>query len=251
MQQAVAQSLITEMNVIKDEMFEGRILDMIRNSLSFVRSQIKEHTKLGTDGLFHTKPEYPEFAWKEIIINSVAHRDYSIKGTDIQIKMFDDRITVESPGILPGIVRLNNLRTVHFSRNPNIARFLHEYDYVQEFGEGIDRMFKEMAAAGLPAPEYHDNAFMLNATIRNGVINEMDGVISKVINGAINISASEQAVLTTIKKKPRITKVELQKETCLGKSTIDRAIKSLNEKCLIERVGSNKTGYWRIINKGL
>ena len=62
--------------------------------------------------------------------------------------MFDDKITVESPGILPGIVRLNNLRTVHFSRNPNIARFLHEYDYVQEFGEGIDRMFNEMAAAG-------------------------------------------------------------------------------------------------------
>ena len=234
----------TEMNVIKDEMFEGRILDMVRSSLDFVRSQIKEHTKLGADGLFHTTPEYPEFAWKEIIINSIAHRDYSIKGTDIQIKMFDDRITVESPGILPGIVRLNNLRTVHFSRNPNIARFLHEYDYVQEFGEGIDRMFNEMTAAGLPAPEYRDNAFMLNATIRNGVINE-------VINGAINISDTEQAVLAAIKKNPRITKAELQKETSFGKSTIDRAIKALKEKCLIKRVGSNKTGYWEIINKGL
>ena len=162
--------------------------------------------------------------------------------------MFDDRITVESPGILPGIVRLNNLRTVHFSRNPNIARFLHEYDYVQEFGEGIDRMFNEMAAAGLPAPEYHDNAFMLNATIRNGVINETDGVINEIINGAINISLTEQAVFAAIKKKPRITKMELQKETSLGKSTIDRAIKALKEKCLIERVGSNKTGYWKIIN---
>ncbi len=241
----------TEMNVIKDEIFEGRILDIVRRSLDFVRSQIKEHTKLGTDGLFHTTPEYPEFAWKEIIINSIAHRDYSIKGTDIQIKMFDDRITVESPGILPGIVRLNNLRTVHFSRNPNIARFLHEYDYVQEFGEGIDRMFNEMAAAGLPAPEYHDNAFMLNATIRNGVISEADEVINEVINGAINISVTEQAVLAALKKKARITKVELQKETSLGKSTIDRTIKALKEKGLIERVGSNKTGYWKIINKGL
>ena len=197
------------------------------------------------------RSEYPEFVWKEIIINSVAHRDYSIKGTDIQIKMFDDRITVESPGILPGIVRLNNLRTVHFSRNPNIARFLHEYDYVQEFGEGIDRMFNEMAAAGLPAPEYHDNAFMLNATIRNGVINETDGVINEIINGAINISSPEQAVLAAIRKKPRITKMELQKETSFGKSTIDRAIKALKEKYLIKRVGSNKTGYWEIINKGL
>lgn len=241
----------TEMNVIKDEMFEGRILDMVRNSLDFVRSQIKEHTKLGTDGLFHTTSEYPEFAWKEIIINAVAHRDYSIKGTDIQIKMFDDKITVESPGILPGIVRLNNLRTVHFSRNPNIARFLHEYDYVQEFGEGVDRMFNEMEAAGLPAPEYCNNAFMLNATIRNGVINETDGVINDVINEAIKISSTEQSVLYAIKKNQKITKFELQKETSLGKSTIDRAIKALKEKCFIERVGSNKTGYWKIINRGL
>ena len=105
-----------------------------------------------------------------------------------------------------------------------------------------------MAAAGLPAPEYRDNAFMLNATIRNGVINETDGVINKIINGAINISLTEQAVFAAIKKKPRITKMELQKETSLGKSTIDRAIKALKEKCLIERVGSNKTGYWKIIN---
>ena len=55
----------TEMNIIKDEMFEGRILDMVSASLDFVHSQIKEHTKLGADGRFHTTPEYPEFAWKK------------------------------------------------------------------------------------------------------------------------------------------------------------------------------------------
>lgn len=235
----------TEMNVIKDEIFEGRILDIVRTSLDFVRSQIKERTRLGKDGRFHTTPEYPEFAWKEIIINAIAHRDYSIKGTDIQIKMFDDRITVESPGTLPGIVRLNNLRTVHFSRNPKIARFLQEYEYVKEFGEGVDRMFNEMATAGLPDPEYRANAFMLNATIRNGVINETEGAINGVINGAINLSTAEQSVMTAMKKKPRITKEELRNETSLAKSTIDRAIKALKEKGLIERIGPNKTGYWK------
>ena len=69
------------------------------------------------------------------------------------------------------------------SRNPKIARFLQEYDYVKEFGEGVDRMFKEMADAGLPAPEYSDNAFMLNATIRNGELNDDNGEISGEVNG--------------------------------------------------------------------
>lgn len=155
------------MNVIKDVMFEGRILQVTEKALEFVGSQIKERTYLGADTRFVTEPEYPEFAWKELIINAVAHRDYSIKGTDIQIKMFDDRITVESPGTLPGIVRLNNMRHVHFSRNPKIAQFLHEYEYVQEFGEGVDRLYEVMEAAGLPQPEYKVEAFMLYATIRN------------------------------------------------------------------------------------
>lgn len=155
------------MNVIKDKCFDGRILDLTEKTIEYVRSQIKEHTYLGADAKFVTEPEYPEFVWKELIVNAITHRDYSIKGTDIQIKMFDDHLTVESPGTLPGIVRLNNMREIHFSRNPKIAEFLHEYEYVREFGEGIDRMYLEMQQAGLPEPEYRTEAFMVYATIRN------------------------------------------------------------------------------------
>ncbi|MCC8051134.1 MAG: hypothetical protein LIP10_10825 [Clostridiales bacterium] len=75
-------------------------------------------------------------------------------GTDIQIKMFDDHFMVESPGRLSGIVRTNNIREIHFSRNPKIFEFLHEYEYVKEFGEGVDRMYREMSEAGLSEPEY-------------------------------------------------------------------------------------------------
>ena len=235
----------TEMNVIKDEVFNGHILDVVRQALDFVRSQIKEHTKLGNDGRFVTTPEYPEFAWKEIIINAIAHRDYSIKGTDIQIKMFDDRMTVESPGSLPGIVRLNNLRTVHFSRNPKIAEFLHQYEYVKEFGEGVDRMFNEMENAGLPDPEYTDNAFMLNVTIRNGEVNGEDGEV----NGEVNFdefNKNELLVYEAIASNSEITRTELIEMLDISARTIDRTIKSLKEKNAIKRVGSDKTGHWSI-----
>ena len=118
--------------------------------------------------------------------------------------MFDDRITVESPGSLPGIVRLNNLRTVHFSRNPKIAEFLHQYDYVKEFGEGVDRMFNEMENAGLPDPEYTDNAFMLNVTIRNGKDGEVNGKVSLA-----KFSKNEQLVYNAILSAPNITRTLL------------------------------------------
>ncbi len=245
----------TEMNVIKDKIFDGKIIDIVRQSLEFVGNQIKEHTRLGKDGRFHTTPEYPEFVWKEIIINAIAHRDYSIKGTDIQIKMFDDHITVESPGTLPGIVRLSNIRTVHFSRNPKIARFLQEYDYVKEFGEGVDRMFKEMVNAGLPEPEYNDNAFILNTTIRNSeenyIVNgEINGEINGDVNGDVNLdklNKNEVVVYRIISSNPLLTRAELIDILDISGRTIDRTIKSLKDRGIIERVGSRKTGHWRVI----
>ena len=144
---------------------------------------------------------------------------------------------VESPGTLPGIVRLSNIRTVHFSRNPKIARFLQEYDYVKEFGEGVDRMFKEMAAAGLPAPEYSDNAFMLNATIRNGELNP----------SLLYLNKSELAVYHLIEKAPQNTRQEIADQLNISTRTVDRAIKVLVQKDLIVREGSKKTGRWRAI----
>lgn len=103
----------------------------------------------------------------EIIVNAVTHRSYSMRGTDIQVKMFDDRIVVESPGKLPGLVRTDNIRHTHFSRNPRIAEFLKAYNFVKEYGEGVNRMCNELENAGLRIPEYRCNAFMLQTIIRN------------------------------------------------------------------------------------
>ena len=122
-----------------------------------------------------------------MIVNAVAHRDYSIKGTDIQIKMYDDHLDVESPGILPGLVRISNIREFHFSRNPKIVELLNEYDLVKEFGEGVDRIYRDMEAAGLPEPEYKQSVLMLSARLKNkkygveelddstGLLSEHDG----------------------------------------------------------------------------
>ena len=156
-----------QMNVVKDITFEGNILNMLTSAISYLDTQIKEKTYLGEDGIFVTEEEYPKFVRQELIVNAVTHRDYSIRGTDIQIKMFDDRIVVESPGKLPGLVKIDNIRHTHFSRNPKIAEFLKTYNFVKEYGEGVDRMCKELETAGLQDPEYRINVFLLQTTIRN------------------------------------------------------------------------------------
>ena len=154
-----------DMNVIKDKIFEGRILEQVEQAVEFIKIQMKEKTYLGHDGIFVTEEEYNEFIRTEIVVNAATHRDYGIKGTDIQIKMFDDRLEVDSPGTFAGMVKKENIRYTHFSRNPKIAAFLKDYGYVKEYGEGVDRMCRELAAIGLPAPVFNNSTFILKTTV--------------------------------------------------------------------------------------
>ncbi len=80
--------------------------------------------------------------------------------------MFDDRIVFESPGALPGLVRTDNIRSTHFSRNPKIAEFLKAYKYVKEFGEGIDRICSELETRGADIPVFRVDSFILKATLK-------------------------------------------------------------------------------------
>lgn len=73
---------------------------MLRNHIV-----ICQPLKMGISGI--RTQEYPKFVRQEIIVNAVTHRPYSIIGTEIQVKMFDNRIVVESPGKLQGLVKAN------------------------------------------------------------------------------------------------------------------------------------------------
>ena len=182
-----------EMNVIKDVTFEGRIIDQIRKTIDYLESQVKEHTYLGEKGVFVTDREYSPFVLQEMTVNSICHRDYSIKGTEIQIKMFDDRLVFETPGKFPGIVRSDNIRHTHFSRNPKIAEFLKAYKYVREFGEGVDRMCKELEAKGLHDPKYILTAFILKSTVYAYNVKELQ--TSNTIKG--NVTASGNVTVSS------------------------------------------------------
>jgi len=244
-----------QMNVVKDEMFEGRIIDMTRNALAFVKTQIREHTFLGEGAVFRTIPDYPEFCWTELIVNAITHRDYSIFGTDIQVKIFSDRLTVESPGILPGMVRIGNLRTTHFSRNPKIAQVLHEYEYVREFGEGIDRIYREMAEVGQPAPEFKQFDFMLRATIRKFVPQDDtqgDTQDGKNAGNQINKGNTQdvpqgvpQAIFELISANNKITRESIATQLGLSSKTIARYLKQMSDR--VHYVGSGYSGHWEVI----
>ena len=254
-----------EMNVIKDVTFEGTILDQVKATIAYLETQVEEHTFLGQHGQFVTNRDYPKFVIQEMVVNGCCHRAYNIKGTEIQIKMFDNRLVFESPGRLPGTVKPSNIRHTHFSRNPKIAQFLKAYDYVKEFGEGVDRVCRELEANGTPHLSFHLDDFILKITVPKvterviekdvnvieKVIKTHQEVIDKVIEKAValneKLTENRISIIKLIIENPYISKSELSKHVGISENSISRNIEAMRDKYL-RRVGPNKGGFWEIID---
>ena len=247
----------TEMNVVKDVTFEGSVLHQIEKTVEYLETQVREHSFLGQNGQFVTNRNYPKFAIQEMVVNSVCHRDYSIKGTEIQIKMFDDRLVFESPGKLPGLVRAENIRHTHFSRNPKIAQFLKAYNYVKEFGEGIDRICNELESRGAVIPTFHTDAFILKATLKaefvdedtsaTTIIGETTGETTDETTGEMKLSNRQTVIYNEIKCNPSHTAKSLARQTNISTRTVEREISFLRNNGFIDKKEKANNSDWVIL----
>ena len=270
--EGVDEKVGAEMNVIKDVTFEGTILNQVRKTIDFIETQVREHTYLGQHGQFVTRRDYPEFVIQEMTVNSVCHRAYSIKGTEIQIKMFDDRLVFESPGKLPGMVKPTNIRNTHFSRNPKIAAFLKAYHYVKEYGEGVDRIYRELEANGTSALLFRTDDFILKITVpkvadissvRSEKLIEpeqkvtekltenhqklIEKLIEKAAKQGDRLTENRKSILRLVIDDPYISKADLSKLVGISVAAISANIEVMRGKYL-RRVGPDKGGFWEIIS---
>ena len=130
---------------------EGCAYQQIYTAVAKVKQIVESIKKLGAE---FESVTYPEETLHEIITNAVLHRDYSI-ATDIQIRIFDNRIEVESPGKLPGHVTTKNILDTQSARNPKIVRLINKFPNApnKDVGEGLNTAFDAMAKLRLKAPE--------------------------------------------------------------------------------------------------
>lgn len=130
---------------------EGCAYDQIYKAVDITKEILESIRKLGKG--FETIV-YPEETLHEIITNAVLHRDYSI-ATDIQIRIFDNRVEVESPGKLPGSVTPENILDSQSARNPKIVRLINKFPHApnKDVGEGLNTAFEAMKKIRLKEPQ--------------------------------------------------------------------------------------------------
>ncbi|GAC1548764.1 MAG: hypothetical protein NVS2B7_24740 [Herpetosiphon sp.] len=100
--------------------------------------------------------EYPEIVIRELCVNMLAHRDYSINASASRVMLFKNRIEWASPGGLPPGVTVDNLLNEQNSRNPLILSILYESGFVEAFGQGLDTVVTVLQAEGLSPPTFQD-----------------------------------------------------------------------------------------------
>jgi predicted HTH transcriptional regulator len=187
-------------------------------------------------------------ALKEAVINAIVHNDYSYGNSPI-IELYSDRVEITSAGGLPQELSQEEfLEGVTAPRNKELIRVFKDVDLIENIGSGVLRIldaydkscFKFMDHFLRVSFKYKENPFEYeNITPKNGVINGE-------INDVKNITNNEKIILNAIIKNPNISQKDISNETKIPYRTVQRLISTLKSKELIERIGSNKSGYWKI-----
>ena len=155
-------------------------------------------------------PEYPESVLREAIVNALAHRDYGLEGATVDITVWDDRIEVRSPGPLPGHITTDNMREEHYSRNPRIMRVLKTMGLVEEYGEGIDRMYTEMESRLMEPPAFEATASSVTVTLRNRFLVDVEDQVWLMQLGREELTTNERRALVAARRNGAITPRELR-----------------------------------------
>ncbi len=113
---------------------------VIERTLDFVRRNTCVEAWIDTGGRRQERWEYPLEAVREAIVNAIAHRDYTITVSDIELSMYADRMEIVSPGRLPNTVTVEKMRAGYrATRNELVKEVLRDYRYVEATGLGVPR----------------------------------------------------------------------------------------------------------------
>jgi len=196
------------------------------------------------------KDEYPVAALREMLLNALVHRTYM--GAHIQLRVFDDRLSIWNEGGLPYGLTVEELKGEHNSRprNPKIAKACFMAGYIDTWGRGTLKIYKTCNEHGLPEPDIieKDGGFMVvlykasQGTDEGGAIG---GTIGGAIGGTIKLTQRQKEIVSILEKNNKISSRELSEKLRINHSAVQKHLNALKRKGIILRIGGTR-GYWQI-----
>ena len=183
-------------------------------------------------------PEYPPVVVREALLNAVAHRDYSARGSAVQVRIYDDALEIESPGTLPGYVTVETLRESQYSRNERIMDALHRLGLVEEAGQGIDRMFDEMEHALLDPPDFEEREASFIVRLRGTTLFTAEDRLWAAQFASLNLGPDAKMALVYVRRNGSIRNEALRNLRNLDREASRNVLQDLVTKGLLQRIGT-------------
>lgn len=227
--------------------FEGPIPEMIDQAERYVFAAMRKAALI--DGVFRREiPEYPPAALREAIANAVAHRDYSpyVRGSYIQIRMFADRLEIQSPGGLFGNVTVENIEEEQSTRNARLMRLMEDVHIVENRGSGIGDMLQAMREANLEPPRFVDRRTSFLVTLRNHTLITPEAIEWLNQFAHIQLDDRQRLVLVYLRQHKQITNSDYRRLSHVDAATAGQELRGLVQAGLIEQEGVGRWTYYTL-----
>ena len=190
----------------------GPLVKLVEAAIAFVQKHGLQGYDIGAVRRTN-RWNLPPVALREAIVNAVVHADYAQRGAPIRVAIFDDRVEIESPGLLPAGLTVEDLRRgVSKLRNRVIGRVFQEIGLIEQWGSGIQRMSAACRDAGLPAPVLEELGSRFRVTLHTmrakpSALDAIDRTILDALKGGDGCSTGE--VAKRIDRTPRAARARL------------------------------------------
>lgn len=233
-----------EMNSVFNTFVDGNIAKLLFEAKPLIASQLRSFQRYSSTGRILVQQEYPEEAWFEAVVNAVAHRSYNFKTQNIFVKIFDDRLVVESPGGFVPPTTATTVYDAHNPRNPYLMEAMMHLELTFCGFEGTRRMRAAMQSAKLPEPRFRQieaHSHQVHVTLENDITSRKTfspkEVFSRIsAEDFMSLTNEEKAIVTFLASNAEINITNAALLSGRSWPTASKIMQSLVEKGLIEHL---------------
>lgn len=241
---------------IDNQRVEGNIFVLLNEAMNFCRKHLNMSGKIV--GLVREEHlDIPAEALRETLLNALCHRLYERHNMTIGLAIYDDRVEIENPGMLPPQIDVAHIEQAHYSlpHNPRMANVLYHTGYIENWGSGIQRIIATCQKFGVALPTWQQvpgNVVVVTFARNNAQTgqNVQDNVQENVQDNVQDkLTERQRLILSLIREDNMISYEQMSKTLRVSSKTIQRAVESMP--FAVRREGADFGGHWLIDPKYL
>ncbi|RPH48680.1 MAG: transcriptional regulator [Desulfobacteraceae bacterium] len=234
---------LTDTDIQTTDIIRGNLFQQLEGTLDVLRSKYLL-SNIKFEGI-HRRDilEYPYDALREAIINALIHRDY--RGfSQIQIRIYPDKLIIMNEGSLPPEIPIENLKTNHLSkpRNKLLAEVFYYAGFIEAWGRGTIKIVEKCLEQGLPEPDFKEESGVMTVTFYQDRWSE-----EKIRK--LGLNERQVKAVMYVKEKGKITNKEYSKFANLNSRTSLRDLNNLCEKRIFEKAGTTGRNTYYILTR--